>query len=130
MLLASVTAGLAFSTAGLGAVHGIGHAVGAVSGLGHGLVNAILLPYVIDFNSAAVRPLLKRLENEAGGKIADRIRRMNKKFGIPARLSLARPGLNEKSGLVIESLSYSGSMAYNPVKMDRKKAEKLLMEAL
>ncbi len=47
MALAATMAGLAFSQAGLGMVHGIAHPTGALTGLAHGLANAILLPYVM-----------------------------------------------------------------------------------
>ena len=43
-------AGLAFANVGLGMVHGIAHAFGGTFNLGHGLVNAVALPYVLQYN--------------------------------------------------------------------------------
>ena len=50
MMLASMEAGLAFSNAILGAVHAMAHSLGGLLDLPHGECNAILLPYVVDFN--------------------------------------------------------------------------------
>jgi alcohol dehydrogenase class IV len=54
MMLASLEAGLAFSNASLGAVHALAHSLGGLLDSPHGECNAILLPYVVEFNFAAV----------------------------------------------------------------------------
>jgi alcohol dehydrogenase class IV len=48
--LASTIAGMAFSLAGLGLVHSCSHLMSAVYNIAHGNANAIILPYVIEFN--------------------------------------------------------------------------------
>ena len=48
--LAQYIAGMGFSNAGLGIVHSMAHQLGAVYDTPHGVANALLLPYVLDFN--------------------------------------------------------------------------------
>ena len=49
---ASTIAGMAFTNAFLGVNHSIAHKIGAEFHLAHGRINAILLPYVIRYNSS------------------------------------------------------------------------------
>lgn len=54
MMMASMLAGLAFSNASLGLVHGMAHSLGGFLDLAHGECNAVLLEHVVDFNFEAV----------------------------------------------------------------------------
>ncbi len=60
MLAASAMGATAFQK-GLGAVHSLSHPLGAVYDLHHGLLNGILLPYVLAFNRAAIEGRIVRL---------------------------------------------------------------------
>ncbi len=50
MMMASLLAGMAFSNASLGLVHGMAHSLGGLLDLAHGVCNAVLLEYIIDYN--------------------------------------------------------------------------------
>ena len=50
MAYAEYSAGMAFSNAGLGMVHAMAHSLGGRFNLPHGICNAVLLPYVMEFN--------------------------------------------------------------------------------
>ncbi len=60
MLAASAMGATAFQK-GLGAVHSLSHPLGAVYDLHHGLLNGILLPYVLSFNRPAIEDKIVRL---------------------------------------------------------------------
>lgn len=50
MAYAQYMAGMSFSNAGLGLVHAMAHQLGGVYNLAHGVCNAVLLPFVMEFN--------------------------------------------------------------------------------
>jgi len=63
MALANILAGMAFSNAGVTAVHAMAYPLGAVSHSPHGLVNGLLLPHVLEYNLPVCS---MRLANVAG----------------------------------------------------------------
>ena len=50
MLMGSLLGGKALATAGVGLVHAMAYPMGGMFGIAHGLANAVLLPYVIEYN--------------------------------------------------------------------------------
>jgi alcohol dehydrogenase class IV len=60
MLVASTMGATAFQK-GLGAMHSLSHPCGAVLNTQHGLTNAIVMPYVLEFNRPAISDKLTRL---------------------------------------------------------------------
>jgi alcohol dehydrogenase class IV len=53
MMAAAIMGATAF-VKGLGAMHALSHAIGALTGAQHGLTNAVLMPYVLQFNRPAI----------------------------------------------------------------------------
>ncbi len=53
MAYGSYVAGMAFSNVGLGIVHSMAHPLGARFDIPHGVANALLLPYVMEYNKEA-----------------------------------------------------------------------------
>jgi len=60
MLSASAMGSVAFQK-GLGAIHALSHPLGAAHDLHHGLLNGVLMPYVLAFNRPALRGRMERL---------------------------------------------------------------------
>ncbi len=58
MLIASFHAGLAFTRAYVGYVHGIAHTLGGFYQFPHGLANAIILPHVLEAYGKSIHPKL------------------------------------------------------------------------
>jgi len=89
MINASMTAGLAFTNVSLGIVHSMAHTLGGFFHVSHGLGDAIILPYIIDFNSTdpKAKAVYDSLAANFGSTdLADTVRKLNKAIGIPANL--------------------------------------------
>lgn len=83
---ASALAGMAFTNASLGLVHSLAHKIGGEFGITHGLANAILMPYIVDYNRKGTDKVTKletelRIEN-----LTKELQELNKKVGIPLTL--------------------------------------------
>ena len=61
MMSASMMGAAAFSK-GLGAMHAMSHPIGARYGAHHGLVNAIVMPYVLAYNQPAISERMETIE--------------------------------------------------------------------
>ena len=118
---ASTIAGMAFTNAFLGVNHSIAHKIGAEFHLPHGRINAILLPYVIRYNSTkptkfvsfpkyeyfiadkkyyemAKKVGLKAKNVEEGiNSLIEKIKQMNEHMNIPK--SFKEAGIDEKEFL-------------------------------
>lgn len=114
-------AGMAFSNAGLGMVHGISHAFSAFYNTAHGLANAVILPYVLDYNRQDpwVAGELDRLSAALGGDVVEKVRALSHEVGIPACLRDA--GIPEADFLRDEAQLIAGAMLgstkVNPIPM-------------
>lgn len=118
---ASTIAGMAFTNAFLGINHSIAHKIGAEFHIPHGKINAILLPYVVKYNSSKPTKFVSfpkyeyfiadqkyyQLAKKIGLKadtleeginsLIDKIKEMNKNLGIPH--SFKEAGIDEQEFL-------------------------------
>lgn len=81
---ASALAGMAFTNASLGLVHALAHKIGGEFGVTHGLANAILLPYIIDFNRKYTAKYAVAEKALGVADLAEEVRKLNRKLDIPA----------------------------------------------
>lgn len=89
MLNASMAAGMAFTNVSLGIVHSMAHTIGSYFHVAHGLADAILLPYVMEFNRGAAYAgeAYDKLAASIGSEdLTETIKDLNKKVGIPSAL--------------------------------------------
>ncbi len=101
MALAQYVAGMGFSNVGLGIVHSMAHPLGAFYDTPHGVANALLLPYVMEYNaqsSAApkYRAIAKAMgvpetdlmtEAEAVKAAIDAVKALSVSISIPQKLN-------------------------------------------
>ncbi|HCB1500550.1 alcohol dehydrogenase class IV [Klebsiella oxytoca] len=84
---ASALAGIAFTNASLGLVHSMAHKIGGEFGITHGLANAIMLPYIIQYNAKFTKKY-RQLEETLGiNNLIEALNELNKRLGIPKTLS-------------------------------------------
>lgn len=99
LAVASCQAGMAFTKTSVGYVHAISHQIGAIYHLPHGLVNAVILPHVLDFCLDTTTLQIAELARTCGlGGTDDddltcarafvaEIRRLNGLLGIPQTIN-------------------------------------------
>ena len=90
-MLAAAAMGAAAFQKGLGAIHSLSHPVGALYDTHHGLTNAVVMPYVLDFNREALWDKIDRLAAGWGSRGAFRgfstsSLRFRRDLGIPHTL--------------------------------------------
>lgn len=83
---ASTLAGMAFSNASLGIVHSMAHKIGGIFHLTHGEANAIMLPYIIDYNRKSTDKYDELEKLLCIDDIAEEIRKLNASVGISANI--------------------------------------------
>jgi alcohol dehydrogenase class IV len=113
---ASLQAGLAFTNALLGATHAISHALGGRTDLPHGLLNAILLPHVMEFNASAGADRLAHVaramglrtglmtQAEAAEAAIELVRDLSAKAGLPATLREIGVSLGDLDAAAVNAL--------------------------
>ena len=99
MLMGSLLGGKALATAGVGLVHAMAYPLGGMFNIAHGLANAVLLPYVTDYNiigcpdkyAVAAGIMGYQTEGlsprEAGQAAVEAVFQLNRDVGIPGSLA-------------------------------------------
>ena len=88
MLLGAIMAGYAFNNAILGLVHSIAHPLSVHCGVPHGVANAVVLPYVMEFNTPACPERFKDIALAMGLDVANSTPEEASKAGVQFILDL------------------------------------------
>ena len=98
MALGQYIAGMGFSNVGLGVVHGMAHPLGAFYDTPHGIANAVLLPYVMEYNAEYTGEKFKYIAEAMGvdttgmsqteyrAAAVNAVKQLSKDVGIPEKL--------------------------------------------
>jgi len=141
MLVASTTTGIGFGNALIGIVHSISHAINGHFEAPHGVLNAIALPHVLEYNwignprkfadiaeALGVDVRGKSVEDAALGGI-ERVRRLAKDVGIPEKLSDIGIVMDDsKLDEITDQIMTDQYIQYNP-RVPRKAEVRRLLEA-
>ncbi|MEA4820717.1 MAG: iron-containing alcohol dehydrogenase, partial [Erysipelotrichales bacterium] len=125
-------AGIAFANSGLGMVHGIAHALGGQYDMGHGLLNAIVLPYALQFDvthAPDVQAKLDGLARQVGQRdLIQALLDLNQALQIPRTLREASVAAEQferdLDRLTVNALK--GPTASNPVPITSSQMSALL----
>lgn len=121
MALAQYVAGMGFSNVGLGIVHSMAHPLGAFYDTPHGVANALLLPYVMEYNAISdAAPKYKEIARAMGVKNTENmtieegvraaieaVKSLSISIGIPQKLN--------EIGVKEEDISVLSIAAFNDV---------------
>ena len=139
MHIAQCLAGMAFSNALLGIVHSLAHKVGAQYDIPHGCCNAIMLPYVIQYNSkvcmerfadiARIMGLPGRTNEQLTNSLVQAIKDLNKQLNIPLsykKYGVTEEKFNETVDFIAENAVLDPCTASNPRETDVAQMKKIL----
>ncbi|MFR3482766.1 MAG: iron-containing alcohol dehydrogenase [Clostridia bacterium] len=139
MHIAQCLAGMAFSNALLGIAHSLAHKTGAEFEIPHGCCNAILLPYVIQYNSKVCMDRYATIAKAIGlpgntdkqlvNALVDSIRELNRKLNIAPTYKengVSEEKFKEKLDFIAENAVGDPCTGSNPRPIDVENMKKVL----
>ena len=142
MSLGATVAGLAFGSGGVGAVHALAYVLDTEWHMSHGRTNAIMLPYVVDYNKIGNLAKYARIAQAMGEKtegLSDyqaaerlvlRLHRLLAEVGIPDKLSAYGISADDLPKLVAGGMMQSRLFTVNPRDLTEKDVEQIYRNAL
>lgn len=134
MLVASSLGAAAFQR-GLGGVHAIAQTLGALYDLHHGLLNAVLLPYVLHANRRALTRTMDdlavflRLPRPGLAGVMDWLLALREQLAIPH--TLAALGLDERDAVLVGQMAFDDGCSHtNPVRHSARAYAQIFRNAL
>lgn len=142
MLLGSMLAGMSFANAPVAAVHALAYPLGGHFHVPHGLSNAMVLPYVLEFNAPAaaqhyaeiapiIFPDLSGTSDDAkvSGMI-EAFRTLGPELGMDPKLSSVGVNHNHLPMLAEDAMKQTRLLVNNPREMTREAAQAIYEQAL
>lgn len=142
MLLGSMLAGMAFANAPVAAVHALAYPLGGHFHVPHGLSNALVLPYVLDFNMSEAASLYSELapiifRDTAGKSDADKctamvegFKKMGPELGMQSKLAEVGVNHNHLPMLAEDAMKQQRLLVNNPREMTYEAALEIYTQAL
>ncbi len=131
MLLGSLLGGKALAIAGVGLVHAMAYPLGGMFGISHGLANAVLLPYVTEYNligNLKKHALLAEIfgidtqdlsERDAAAELVEELHLLNADLNIPPTLKDLDIPADKIAEMADIALTVARPVENNPRRPDR-----------
>ncbi|MDW8351955.1 MAG: iron-containing alcohol dehydrogenase [Anaerolineae bacterium] len=141
MHLAALLAGMAFNSAGLGAVHALQYPVGALTHTPHGLGTGLLLPYVVAYLLPAAQQRFARIAawlgedvmgmsaSDAAQQCVEAIQRLKQDVGLPLRLRDIGVDQEHLRPMAEQAATYRRLLRMSPRPLDVAALEAILRSA-
>ncbi len=134
-LMAAAAMGAVAFQKGLGAIHSVSHPLGALYDKHHGLLNAVVMPYVLSFNQDAIADKLDRLSRwldlpeEGFDGVMAWVLELRQAIGIPH--TLAELGLDDSDADTIGAMAAVDPTADgNPRPVKAEDLKEIFLDAL
>jgi len=134
MMVASTMGATAFQR-GLGGMHALAHPLGALYNSHHGLLNAILMPYVLKANRSAIELPLTRLarylelQNPGFDSFFAWILSLREQLGIPQTLS--EIGINRDRAQEVGAMAFKDAAAVgNPISFSAQRYTEIFLASV
>jgi alcohol dehydrogenase class IV len=126
----ALVSGIALANAGLGAAHGFAAGIGGSHEIPHGLLCAVFLPRVLEYNSAQISDGIRGLVSGRSGDkdpvkwLSDKVTDLLRAYALPVDL---RPyGIPKTTAGALALASSGSSMSGNPREMDAEAGARLI----
>src|SRR3954470_18420015 len=134
-MMAAASMGATAFQKGLGGMHAISHPLGALYNTHHGLTNAVVMPYVLDFNREAIDARMTHLArflglpNSGFKGVMEWVLKLRKEINIPH--TLREIGVDDKRvDEVAKAAEADPSAGGNPIKVGANELGKIFVAGL
>ena len=129
MLIGAMLAGKTFANSPVAAVHALAYPIGGTFHISHGLSNALVLPYVLRFNSVEAKAAKNYAElapyvfpdlntnrgaQAVSAEFIDRMEELSKKLGLPQKLREVDIPKNACEKMAREAMKQTRLLVNNP----------------